>query len=178
MKKHLILTVSVLMVLAVVLVSFGQEQRPRRGRFMGGEERMKAIEAIEADLTKLKKQADIPRPEGGFQNMSEEERTKYREQMAKVRQEQQKIYQAIMGQLAALQGRRQPAPEGAQYMIISTADLKPVQEAAVKEKAAETGKLLEELVARSQRRGFGSRRSGGQRGERPQGSRGGQRGGQ
>src|SRR4030042_1818602 len=160
MKKHLFSTVAVLVVLAVVLVSFGQEERTRQGRGMGREERMKAIEAIEAQLAKLKQEADIPRPEGGFQNMSEEERTKFREQMTKVRQEQQKIYQAIMGQLAGLQGRRQPAPEGAQYLLITTADLKPIQEAAVKKKAAETGKLLEELAARGQGRGFGSRRPG------------------
>jgi len=160
MKKHPISIIAVLVVLAVVLVSFGQEERTRQGRGMGREERMKAIEAIEAQLAKLKQEADIPRPEGGFQNMSEEERTKFREQMTKVRQEQQKIYQAIMGQLAGLQGRRQPAPEGAQYLLITTADLKPIQEAAVKEKAAETGKLLEELAARGQGRGFGSRRPG------------------
>src|SRR4030042_744069 len=161
MKKHLFSTVAVLVVLAVVLVSFGQEERTRQGRGMGREERMKAIEAIEAQLAKLKEGGQRPTfDRESFQNMSEEERTKFREQMTKVRQEQQKIYQAIMGQLAGLQGRRQPAPEGAQYLLITTADLKPIQEAAVKEKAAEPGKLLEELAARGQGRGFGSRRPG------------------
>jgi hypothetical protein len=160
MKKHLFSTVAVLVVLAVVLVSFGQEQRSRQGRGMGREERMKAIEAIEAQLAKLKQEADIPRPEGGFQNLSEDERAKYREQMTKVFQERQKVMQAIMGQLAALQGRRQPVEEGTQYLLISTADLKPIQESAVKEKAAETGKLLEGLIARGQGRGFGARRPG------------------
>jgi hypothetical protein len=162
MKKHLFSTVAVLVILAVVLVSFGQEQRTRQGRgFMGREERMKAIEAIEAQLAKLKEEG--PRQafdRDSFQNMSEEERTKFREQMTKVRQEQQKIYQAIMAQLAGLQGRRQPAEEGAQYLLITTTDLKPIQEAAVKEKAAETGKLLEGLIARGQGRGFGGRRPG------------------
>ena len=142
---------------------------------MGREERMKAIEAIEAQLAKLKKQADVQRPEGGFQALSEDERAKYMEQRTKVREEQQKIYQAIMAQLAGIQGRRQPAPEGALYLIITTADLKPIQESAVKEKAAETGKLLEELAARGQGRGIGGRRDG-QRGG--QGGQRGQRGGQ
>jgi hypothetical protein len=170
MKKYLFSTVAVLVVLAVVLVSFGQEQSSGRGRGMGREERMKAIEAIEAQLAKLKQEADIPRPEGGFQNLSEDERAKFREQMTKVSQERQKVLQAIMAQLASIQGRRQPAPEGAQYLIISTVDLKPIQESAVKEKAAETGKLLEELIARGQGRGFGGGRPGGQGGQRQRGN--------
>jgi len=176
MKKHLISTIAIIVVLAVVLVSFGQEARTRQARGMGREERMKAIEVIEAQLAKLKQEADIPRPEGGFQDMSEDERTKYMELRTKAREEQQKIYQTIMGQLAGIQGRRQPAEEGVQYMIISTADLKPIQEAAVKEKAEETGKLLARMAARGSGRGFGGRRPGtGQGGQRPQG---GQRGGQ
>jgi len=160
MKKHLISTIAVFVVLAVVLVSFGQEERTRQGRGMGREERMKAIEAIETQLAKLKAEADIPRPEGGFQNLSEDERAKFREQMTKVSQERQKVLQAIMAQLASIQGRREPAPEGAQYILISTADLKPIQESAVKEKAEETGKLLARLATRGQGRGFGSRQPG------------------
>ena len=170
MKKHLISIVAVLVVLAVVLVSFGQQQSSRRPR-MGREERMKAIEVIEAQLAKLKQEADIPRPEGGFQDMSEDERAKYMELRTKARQEQQKIYQAIMAQLAGIQGRREPAPEGAQYMIISTADLKPIQEAAENEKAEETGKLLARLATRGQGRGFGGRQAGtGQGGQRQRGN--------
>ena len=173
MKKHLISIVAVLVVLAVVLVSFGQEERARRGR-MGREERLKAIGAIEAQLAKLKEGGQRPTfNRESFQDMSEDERAKFREQMTKVFQEQRKIYQTIMGQLAAIQGRREPAPEGAQYMIISTADLKPIQEAAVKEKAKETAELLTRLAGRG--RGFGGRRPG-QGGQRPQGGRqGGQR---
>jgi hypothetical protein len=173
MKKYLISTFAVLVVLAVVLVSFGQEERARRGRFMGREERLKAIEAIEAQLAKLKEEGQRPTfNRESFQNMSEEERTKFREQMRKVFQERQKVFQAIMAQLAGLQGRREPAPEGARYLLITTADLKPIQEAATKEKAEETSKLLARLAGRG--RGFGGRRPG-QGGQRPQG---GQRGGQ
>jgi hypothetical protein len=161
MKKHLISTVTVLVVLAVVLVSFGQEARTRQGRGMGREDRLKAIGAIEAQLAKLKQEGERPAfNRESFQDMSEDERAKFREQMTKVRQEQQKIYQTIMGQLAGLQGRRQPAEEGAQYLLITTADLKPIQEAAAKEKAEETGKLLARMAARGQGRGFGGRRPG------------------
>ncbi|MFC1793727.1 hypothetical protein ACFL3Q_09100 [Planctomycetota bacterium] len=163
MKKHLISTIAIIVVLAVVLVSFGQQQSSRRPR-MGREERMKAIESIEAQLAKLKEGGQRPTfNRESFQDMSEEERTKFREQMMKVREEQQKIYQTIMGQLAGIQGRREPAPEGAQYLLITTADLKPIQEAAAKEKAEETGKLLARLATRGQGRGFGGGRPGGQR---------------
>jgi len=163
MKRYLISTVAVLVVLVTVLGAFAQQERTRQGRgqFMGREERLKAVEAIEAQLAKLKAEADIQRPQGSFQDMSEEERAKFREQMTKVYQERQKTLQAIMAQLFLIQGRRAPEGENVQYVILSTNDLKPLQESAVKEKAAETGKLVEELIARaSGQRRFGSGRSG------------------
>lgn len=166
MKKYIISTVAVLMVLAMVLVAFGQEQGTRqggqgRGGFMSAEERTKAVDAIEAQLAKLKaggQGASFNRE--SFQNMSEEERTKFREKMTAARQEQQKSIQIILAQLAALQGRREPAAEGAQYLIIATTDLKPIQDSAVKEKATETAKLLEGLATRGSGRGAGARRPG------------------
>jgi len=171
------------MVLAMVWVAYGQEQGTRqgqgqgRGGFMSGEERMKAIEAIEAQLAKLKaggQGAGFNRE--SFQNMSEDERAKFKEKMTAARQEQQKSLQIIMAQVAALQGRREPAPEGAQYLIIATTDLKPIQDAAVKEKATETAKLLEGLAARGSGRGFGGGRQGsGTGGGRPEGAGGGTR---
>ncbi len=156
---------------------FRAEMRERgsfgRGGFMGPEDQQKAIKAIEGQLAKLKA-AQITRPEGGFQNLSEDERTKLREKMTKVRQERQQALQTIIAQVARLQGRRQPAAEGAQYIIVNVGDLKPIQAAAVKEKAKETAQLLERLIARgSGRRGFGGRPGTGQR---PQGGQRGTRG--
>ena len=162
MKRYLISTVAVLVVLAVVFTAFGQPERGsgRRPR-MSQEERLKAIKAIETQLAKLREAPQMPRPAGGFADMSEEERTKFIEQMRKVRQEQQKVFQTILAQVYRLQGRRGPAPEGAQYLIISTSDLKPIQASAVKEKATETTQLLERLIARgSGRRGPGGRTGG------------------
>jgi TolA-binding protein len=165
--------------ISTVQLNFGgkyyeKASNARRGPFMGREERMKAIGAIEAQLAKLKEEGERPSfNRENFQNMSEEERAEFREKMMKVLQERQKVFQTIMAQLAQLQGRRGPAPEGARYMIITTADLKPIQEAATKEKAEETSKLLARLGGRG--RGFGGRRPG-QGGQRPQGNRqGGQR---
>jgi len=165
MKRYLISAVAVLVVLVTVWGASAQQERTRQGRggFMGREERLKAIEAIEAQLAKLKAEADIQRPQGSFQDMSEDERAKLREQMTKVYQERNKILQTIMAQVFQLQGRRAPEEEGVQYVILSTNDLKPVQESAVKEKAAETAKLIEGLIARaSGQRGFGGRQGSGQ----------------
>ena len=229
MKKYLISTVAVLVVLAVVLVAFGQQERgggrraegregrqnvseeeraKMRERFqnMSEEEREKfraemrerigsgrgapmgstgrvnqekAIKTIEAQLAKLKA-AQTTRPTTGFQDLSEEERTKLRERMTKVFQDRQNALQTIIAQVAALQGRRGTAPEGAQYLIISTSDLKPIQDSAVKEKAKETTQLLQRLITRGSGRGFGGRPTGaggrGTGGTRPQGERGGTRG--
>ena len=208
MKRYLIPIITVLLVLAVTLVAFGQaerrggrqnlseeerakmrerfqnmseeerekfraEMRARggsgRGGFMSPEDQQKAIKAIEGELAKLKA-AQYTRPEGGFQNLSEDERAKLREKMTKVRQERQKALQTIIAQVARLQGRRAPAAGGGQYLIVNVGDLKPIQAAAVKEKAKETAQLLEGLIARGSGRGFGGRPGTGQR---PQG---GQRG--
>jgi len=143
---------------------------------MGPEDQQKAIKAIEGELAKLKA-AQITMPAGGFRDLPEDERAKLREKMTKVRQVQQNALQTIIAQVARLQGRRQPAAEGAQYLIINVGDLKPIQAAATKEKAKETAKLLQSLIARGSGRGFGGRPGtgqrpqGGQRGTRTPGGR-------
>ena len=162
-------TVVILVVLLVVIVAVGQPERAgqgrgRRGR-MSPEARLEAIKVIEAQLAKLKEGPQIQRPQEGFQNLSEEERAKFIEQMRAVRQEQQKIYDTIIAQVAGLQGFRPSEEEGAKFVIVNTADIKPIQESAAKEKATETAQLLERFVARaSGQRRFGS----GQRPDRPQ----------
>jgi hypothetical protein len=222
MKRYLIPTVAVLLVLVVAWTAFGQAQergqrgnrqnmseeqrakmrermqnmseeeraqmRARGGAGRGGltspEDQAKAIKTIEEQLAKLKA-AQITMPQGGVRDLSEEQRTKLRENM----QTHQQALQTIIAQVAMLQGRRQPA-DGAgagQFMIINTGDLKPIQEAAVKEEAKETTQLLERLIARGSGRGFGGRGDrgtgtgqrpeGGQRGTRAPRPEGGQGGG-
>jgi hypothetical protein len=169
MKKHLMSTVVVSVVLLVVIVAVGQPERSgqsrgRRGR-MSPEARLEAIKVIEAQLAKLKEEPQIQRPQGSFQDLSEEERTKFIERMRTVRQERQKIFDTIIAQVAGLQGFRPSEEEGAKFVIVNTADIKPIQESAVKEKATETAELLEQFLARAAgQRGFGR----GQRPERPQ----------
>lgn len=134
-----------------------------RGQRMGREDQLKAIEDVEKQLAKLKKGIQAQSTERrSFQDMSEEERTKMREEFTKAREERNAAFKAIITQIARLQGQREPA-EGEELLIINTAQLKSIQELAVKEKAEETAQRLERL-GRS-RMGFfgGGRRSTGDR---------------
>jgi hypothetical protein len=132
---------------------------------MSSEEQLKAIEVIEKELAKLK--ANIERPafdRSRFREMSEEERTKLREQMRTARQERQAAFRTIIAQIAMLQGQRQPTTEGEEFIIINTSQLKAIQELAVKEKAKETADRLTSLLE-SPQRGMGGRSRQGQMGQ-------------
>lgn len=122
-----------------------QQRFGGRGRRMGREDQLKAIEDVEKQLASLKKGIQAqPAERRSFRDMSEEERTKMREEFTKTREERNKAFKAIITQIARLQGQRQPA-EGEELLIINTAQLKSIQELAVKEKAKETAQRLERL---------------------------------
>ena len=134
-----------------------------RGRRLGREDQLKAIEDIEKQLANLKKGIQAQSTERrSFRDMSEEERNKLREEFTKAREERNKAIQAIVTQIARLQGQSEPA-EGEELLIINTAQLKPIHELAVKEKARETAQRLERLMR--SRGSFSSFR------DRPTGSR-------
>jgi len=181
MKRYLITTIAVLAVLAVVLTAFGQGDRPRMRGGMGRESQQKAIAAIEAQLAKLKEgmEAQMPRPEGGFQDMSEEERTKFREAMMKRREEQAAIVKEIEQQLMILKGGRQLQTEHDEAMK----ELQAVHDQAVKEEATETAKSIQTLIDKrtkkledtAEKLGIRLRRSRGMGGP-GQGPRGGRQG--
>jgi hypothetical protein len=161
MKRYLISTFVVLAILALTWAVFGQEgERARggagpgggRGGFMMPEEQLKVLEAIEQQVGKLKETVKASALPAGktFQDLSDEERTKMRQ----AREERQAAIKTVLTQLARLQGQ-QPA-EGAEYIIVNTADLKAIQELATKEKATETANRLTSLIERPQR-GMGRR---------------------
>jgi len=126
-----------------------------RGRRLGREDQLKAIETVEKQLASLKKGIQAqPTERRSFRDMSEEERTKLREESTKTREARNKAFKAIITQIARLQGQRELA-EGEELLIINTAQLKSIQELAVKEKAEETAQRLERLGRA--RRGFGGR---------------------
>lgn len=125
-----------------------RERFGARGRRLGREDQLKAIEAIEKQLVNLKKGIQAqPTERRSFQDMSQGERSKLREEFTKAREERNKAIQAIVTQIARLQGQSEPA-EDEQLIIINTGQLKPIHELAVKEKAKETAQRLEMLMSR------------------------------
>ena len=148
--------------------AFREQMRERSGGGRGRlsrEDQLKAIKAIQAQLAKLKAgiEARTTGSGGRGQDLSDEERTKLREASAKAREEQQKAIDAIIAQIAGLQGRRQPIAEGEKFIIVSTGDLKEIGKLAVKEKATETAQRLERLGSgRGPRTGGQRRRPGGE----------------
>jgi len=138
---------------------FRPEMRERFGAGRlgtGRQEQLKAIEAIEKQVAKLKAAIEaIPGREarGSFRDLSEEERTKLRERMVKAGQERQRAIRAIEQQLAKLRGPGRPQA-GSQPSI---GELKTIHNLAVKEKATKTAQRLERLIARYQSEPGGGR---------------------
>ena len=172
MKRYLISSIVVLTVLAVAWAAFGQQQGDRAQRFAQMREaQAKAVKLIETQLEALKKSMAQPPAfdRSRFQEMSEEERTKYREERDKAREAQQTAINTIIAQIAVLQGQMQPLAEGERYILVSSADLKAVETLAKKEKATQTAEQITTLLE-PPRRGRGSRGQG-----RPAGAGAGQR---
>lgn len=166
MKRYLISSIVILTVLAMTWIAFGQPQGDFRERMAQMREaQSKALEAIQQQVVVLKKGMEQQSgfDPSRFQEMSDEEREKFREERMKAREAQQAAINTIIAQVATLQGQPQPA-EGERYILVNTADLKAAAELATKEKATETNERIKELLE-PPRRGFGGRR--GQPGERP-----------
>ena len=166
MKKYGSSIVGVLLVLAAAWVAFGQAEKPQRpqraqgqGMGQGGggqfgaqfrEAQLKAVAAVQEQIGKLKAFLEAPgpaTPAGGFQNASEEERTKMREAFTQRREQQQQIMEAIDTELAKLKGARQLLREQEQ----GTKELQAIREVAAKEQAKETLKSIDELIAKRQK---------------------------
>ncbi len=193
MKKYLILTVAVLSVVTLTLGVYAQPQGGGQGggRMRGGfgntEAQQAAIAAIEAQLAKLKAsmEAQPARPQGNFQDMSDEERTKFRDAMMKQREEQAVILAAIDDQIMILKGRQVQTEHEA-----AMEELQAIQTMAASENATKTAKHVEELIAKKNQafqekaeklgirlgRGRGQGGPGGQGGQ-GRGQRGGNQGG-
>jgi hypothetical protein len=166
MKRYLISSIVILTVLAMTWIAFGQPQGDFRERMAQMREaQSKALEAIQQQVVVLKKGMEQQSgfDPSRFQEMSDEEREKFREERGKAREAQQAAINTIIAQIAVLQRQPQPA-EGERYILVNTADLKAAAELATKEKAAETAERIKGLLE-PPRRGFGGRR--GQPGEGP-----------
>lgn len=157
MKKNVgIAIVAVVLTLAFAWAAFGQaggggQGGPGGGRGFGQmrEVQMKALAALQEQVAKLKAfMEQAPNMQGrNFQDMSEEERTKMREEFTKRRDEQQKIMTAIDQELAKVKGGRQIAVDHQEAM----APLKDLLASAQKENAKETAAKIEKLIADRQK---------------------------
>jgi len=146
MKRYLISTVVILVVLAVAWVAFGQQQSEQAQRFAQYRQaQTKAIEVIQAQAARLKAGMETPRfDRSRWQDMSDEERNNLRERFTKMREERQQALAAIEQQVMRLKGRRQLDREHEE----SIAELQTIQALATTEKAEKTAKRLEELIAK------------------------------
>ena len=152
MKKNVVVAIlAVVLVLAVAWAAFGQAGGGggRGGFGMNREAQQKAIAALQEQVAKLKAFIEqAPSMQGrNFQDMSEEERTKMREEFTKRREEQQKIMAAMQQQMDTLKGGRQLATEHQQAM----APLKEALASAQKENAKQTAGMIEKLIAERQK---------------------------
>lgn len=161
MKRYLILAVGVVVGLAIVMACYAAtessgagrpERRPTtatprgqgRSRGMSRERQIEAVSAIEQQLGKIKQQLESPsRDRQRWQEMSEEERTKLREQYRKVREQRQQSIGLIEEQLGKLKGRRRIQ----ELHDNGIAKLKTIHALAVKEKATETAAAIEKMIA-------------------------------
>jgi hypothetical protein len=153
MKKCMIAGLAVALVLTVAWSAIGQPQGGGQGGGRGGmggggfnrETQLKAVVALQEQAAKLKALIDsMPAmPAGGFQDMTDEQRTKMRE----IGQQRTGIVAAIQQQVDQLKGIRAFVTENVQ----ATTELKALQEVASKEKATETAKKIGEMIAAKQK---------------------------
>jgi len=150
MKKNVaVLVIAVVLVLAVAWAAFGQAGGGGQRGAAQREAQMKAVAAIQEQLAKLKTLMEAPQGAQGrsFQDMSEEERTKMREEFTKRREEQMKIMAAIDQQVNTLKGGRQLMTEHQ----LAMEPLKDLLASAQKEGAKETAGKIEKLIAERQK---------------------------
>jgi hypothetical protein len=147
MKRHVILTLAVATILGMALMAFAQPGGGNRGNFQARREaQTKAMEAIEQAVAKLKAGMQPMMGQGGqrpsFQDMSEDERAKLRDQMMQRRQEQQDAIAMIESQLNVLKGRRQLQTEHEEAI----AQLQAIETQAKNENAPKTAERIAKMI--------------------------------
>jgi len=158
--------------------NMSEEERAQfRQRFAGRsrmsrEDQLKSISELESQLARLKASIEAqPQRRTNYRDLSEEERTKLREQYTKAREARQAVITAIRAEVDKLSPPRTTAEQ-----IADLRELREIRTLAEKEKAAETTKRLAALIEKQAQqmprtRGRGGASSGGQRRGTGQGGR-------
>jgi len=127
-----------------------EERAAARERFGGRtrlsrEDQLKAIATMEEQLAKLKASIESAAPASGtnLRDLPEEERTKLREQMTKSRQDRETAVAALRTEIDKISPPR-TTPE----QMEALRELRAISELAGTEKAAETKKRLDALIAK------------------------------
>jgi hypothetical protein len=128
---------------------FRAEMRERFGsrpQMFGRQQQLEAIAAIQAQLAKLKAAVESIDPDirNKFRDLPEADRAKLRETMAGAMRTRQTSVKAIEQELAKLKLPGRSAPEARPGIN----ELRVIHGLAVKEKATETAKRIEKLIAR------------------------------
>jgi hypothetical protein len=150
MKKHVVLILAIAMVLAVALAAVAQQRGGMQGFQQRREAQMKALDTLAQNAGKLKAamgQMGAGLQGRSFQDLSEDERAKMREEFTKRREEQQKLTAEIEQALMTLRGSRQLWTEYDE----SVAPLKELLASAQSEKATATAGKIEKLLAQRQK---------------------------
>jgi len=149
MKKRSIVVVGILLAVAMAWTAFAQ---PQGGGGFGRmrEAQQNALAALQEQIGKLKAMMEqgMQAMQGrNFQDMTDEERTKMREEMTKRREEQATIMASMQQQLDTLKGGRQLMTEHQAAMT----PLKDLLASAQAEKATATAAKIEKLIADRQK---------------------------
>ncbi len=150
MNKRLVFVIGILLTGAMTWAAFGQAQGGGRGGFgRNREAQQKAIAALQEEVGKLKAMMEQPAGMQGrsFQDMSDDERTKMREEMTKRMEQRQQIMASIEQQLDTLRGGTQIMREHQQAME----PLKDLLASAQSEKATATAAKVQKIIDEKQK---------------------------
>lgn len=151
MKKHLIFVLAIVMILVVALAAVAQQRQGAERFRQRREAQMKALDTIQQNVAKLKTameesgRAMQNRP--NYQDLSEDERAKLREEFMKRREEQQTLVAEMEKELMRLKGASQLWREYDESME----PLKEILASAQDEKATKTAAKIEQRMAQRQK---------------------------
>jgi hypothetical protein len=147
MNKRLVLVGGVVLSGVLAWSAFAQPQGGARGFGQTRETQMKAIAALQDQVGKLKAMMDQQPQARNFQDMSDDERTKMREEMTKRREEQTAIMANIQKQIDTLKGGMQLAREHREAMT----PLNELLASAKGENATATAAKIQKMIDERQK---------------------------
>ena len=148
MKKRSILIVGLLLTAALAWTAIAQPPAGGRGGFgRMREAQQNALTALQEQIAKFKAMMEQPRPQRNFQDMTQEERAKLREEFMKRREERLAIMNAMEQQIDTLKGSMQLAMEHRH----ATMQLEEILGSAKSENATATVAKIEKLMADRQK---------------------------